>query len=193
MAGGIVKTVADLCTQADTDLPDNTQGLISPSDVRDMIKNVVASLASPIGGLHITTVLATTIAATSTFVKAAGTTVAFSGNNQFDMPTNNRLQYTGPLTNRVFTIIASISVTVAFDNQLMFVMLVKNGNVSDVESVATIQEIKHEKGIDVGSHTVSGHFTLSPDDFIELFISNETATNNITVQRMNMTIDGKLT
>ncbi len=191
MAGGTIKTVADLCTQADTDLPDNTQGLISPADVRNLVKDIVASTESPIGGMHIITPAVTTIAIVSTFVKAAGTTAAFTGNKQFAMPTNNRLQYTGPLSNRVFTFVMSISATVAFDNQLLFLMLAKNGSSTDAESIATIQEVKHEKGIDVGSHTVAGHITLSSNDFVELFISNETGLNDITIERMNMTIDGK--
>jgi len=191
MAGGTIKTVTALCTEADTNLPDNTQGSISPADVRNMIKNIIASTESPIGGLHITTPAVTTIATVSTFVKAAGTTVAFAGNKQFTMPTNNRLQYTGPLSNRVFIFTMSISATVAFDNQLLFLILAKNGITTGTESIATIQEVKHEKGIDVGSHTVTGHITLSSNDFVELFVSNETGLNDITIERMNMTIDGK--
>ena len=193
MANGIIKTVADLCTQVDTDLPDNAGGLISPADVRNAIKNLIASAASHIGGLHISTVIETGIASAGTFVKAAGTTLAFSGNNQFSMPTSNRLQYTGNLSNRVFVINASLSITAAMNNQLIHLMLVKNGNVADAESITTIQEITHGIGAEIDSHTLTGHFTLSPNDFIELFVSNESGTANITVKRLNVTIDGKFT
>jgi len=193
MANGVIKTAAALCTQADTDLVNNTQGSISPADIRNMVKDLIASAGSPTGGLHISTKAVTTIAAANTFTKAAGTTVAFSGNNQFSMPTDNRLQYTGALSNRVFVISASVSVTTALDNQLLHLILAKNGDPTDAESVATIQEIKHEKAIDVGNHTLTGHFTLSPNDFIELFVSNETGTANITAERLNMTMVGKFT
>lgn len=193
MAGGTIKTVADLCTQADTDLSDNTQGLISPADVRNMAKDMITSGASPIGGMHISVSVETIIAAQNTFTKAAGTTVAFSGNNQFSMPTDNRLQYIGLLANRVFVIQASLSVTAAANNQLIHFILVKNGIASNAESVATIQEVTHGVGAEVGSHTLTGHFILSPNDFIELFVSNETGLANITIKRLNMTIDGKFT
>lgn len=190
MANGVVKTSVDLCTEADTNLSDNTQGLISPQDVREIVKNIIASGQSPFGGFHLSSSVETIIATISTFVKVAGTTIVTPNIVQFSMPTDNRLQYIGSLSNRTFVLGVSLSATAASNNQLLHLIIAKNGDPTDPESITTIMERTHGVGAEAGSITLIGHMTLSPNDFVELFISNETGTANVTVKRINFTIVG---
>jgi len=190
MAAGIIKTSEDLCIEADTNIPDNTQGLVSPEDVRELNKNIIASGQTPFGGFHLSAEVETVIATISTFVKAAGTTVVTPNSVQFTMPSDNRLQYIGLLDNRTFVIGISISMIAASNNQLINFIIAKNGSVVDTESLTTIQERTHGTGSEISSISVIGHMTLSEDDFIELFISNESGTANVTIKRINFTVVG---
>ncbi len=190
MSAGTIKTTEDLCIEADTNLPDNTQGLISPEDVRELNKNIIASGETPFGGFHLSSSVETVIASPNTFVKAAGTTTVTPNSKQFTMPTDNRLQYIGTLNNRTFVLGVSITMTAASNNQLIHFIVAKNGSVVDAESITTIQERTHVTGAQAASTSIIGHMTLSQNDFVELFISNESGMANVTIKRINFTIVG---
>jgi len=192
MAEGTRKTIAALDAQANADIPDNTTALVSPADVRDMIKDFIASVESPIGGMHINAgdETETTISTISVFVKAAGTTTAFVKNNLFNMPTSNRLTYIGTI-NVIVVVSCSISLTTPTNNQIFSIMVAKNGDATSSVSLDTVQSLKHGTGVDIGTHTVTGHFELAPNDFLEFFVANDTSTANVTIEHLNMTVDGK--
>lgn len=194
MAEGTRKDVDDLDAQANADIPDNTTALVSPADVRNMIKDFISSVESPIGGMHIDAgdEAETTIATMSVFVKVAGVTTAFTENNLFSMPTSNRLTYLGTI-DAIVMVAISITLTAATNNQVFSLRITKNGDPSEATTVATTQQVKHGTGTDVGTHTITGHFELAPNDFLELFIANDTSTGNVTIEHMNATVEGMFT
>jgi hypothetical protein len=132
--------------------------------------------------LYITTPAETTLAA-STPTKAAGTTAlettpAAAG---FTMPSNNRLTYGGTETKK-FLIIATFSASSASANQLLGFHLAENGTVNAKTTVERhIQSTGEQK-----PGGIQGLFEMATNDYVEFFISNETAANNATVENLTL-------
>lgn len=125
---------------------------------------------------------ATTIASTSTPVKVAGTwTVDLSGS--FTGTTGGKLTYTGSST-QICRVVASLTLDPASgSNQNIAVYLAKNGS--------TIAGSKQESFISHGSHMnmcLSWQLSLTANDYIEVFVQNSTAVNNITVSSAVLSI-----
>jgi len=133
------------------------------------------------GSLFISTSAETVINTVNVPVKASGTTTA-ENLNRVTMPTNNRLRYRGNRTRR-FTVRASISLTSPINNQIVSIYIAKNGSIIN----STQQQLKLEAG-DVSSISVSGITRLSRNDFIEVWVENNTSSNNFTLLRMNMSL-----
>jgi hypothetical protein len=175
------RTVAELLVL----LADNTTGAISEQDIRDML----VSLADSYGGLHISAAVETSIAATSmdgsNAVKILGTTVISTANRGMDMPANNRLRYTGAPT-RFFELNAVLSVISASSNKVFGFYLAKNGTV-DTGSLITR---KQGTSTDVGALALNYHVRLTTNDYVEVFIENQTDNTNMTVNQMVISARG---
>ena len=155
-------------------LADNATGDISPQDIRDML----VSLTQPYGSFSTATASATTIAVAGTYYKMAGTTQV--GNvRQMSMPSNGRLQYDG-VSPRHFHIAVSVSMTTSNVNNIVGLKIAKNGTVLD----DTIVRRFVSTGTDVGSTAVHGDVALSNGDYLELFVTNETDTDSVTVEEV---------
>jgi hypothetical protein len=158
------------------------EGAITPADMRDFIESMVM----PYGSLSMTTPAATTIAVAGTYYKANGTTtISTSVEEIANGSVNNRLVYTGT-PDRHFNINASISMTTASNSQIVGMKLAKNGVVLDETQVRR----KVGTGSDLGAAGVMGCVTLSTDDFIELFVTNETSTTTVTIETLNLSVSG---
>lgn len=157
-------------------LADNNAGDISPQDVRDFL----FSMKRPMGSYYITSASQTSISSQSTPVKAAGTT-ALSDNTVaylFDMPANNRLRYTG--TPDIHAHIAiSTSMTTASNQKLVELSVYKNGTTQLAHSI--VRRFV-STGADVGSTALHADVMLSTNDYIELWVANETDDTNLTIQ-----------
>lgn len=126
---------------------------------------------------------ATVIASTATPVLVAGTwTVDLSTNAT--CTTAGRITYTGTTT-QVLTINAALSLEpVTGSNQNLQVYLYKNGS--------AIAGSRIESKITHGQHVAVPlvyQISMTTNDFIEIYVQNSTATNNITVSRAVLSIN----
>lgn len=152
--------------------PNNTSGDISEQDLRDYVDSV----KPPFGSLSIDTPAATTIVTPGTFVKAAGSTIA-GGSYLMTPDTSGRITYNGA-SDRHFHIVASVSMTCAANNQTAALRIAKNG----VTIAASQLRRQIATGADIGSTALHADTTLSTDDYLELYLTNQTSTGTITVQ-----------
>lgn len=125
---------------------------------------------------------ATTIGATGTPVKISGTTTSQSITQKFTN-TNNRATYNGGIV-RAFKVTSVISALSGNNNQIGL-YIAKNGTVlEETEIYATTSGSGRAESI-----KVQGILQLATNDYIELFVENNTATNDITVQDLSTIIE----
>jgi len=125
---------------------------------------------------------ATTISAINTPVKAAGTTTEVATSQRFTV-TDNRAQYVGSIM-RDFKITASVSLT-SGNNNAIGVYIAKNGTeINESETYVTTSSAGRIENCICQVIT-----TLADTDYIELFVENATATNNITVTDINLIVE----
>jgi len=126
---------------------------------------------------------ATTISTASTFVKIAGATTTGSYVEKFDVTTtDNKAVYTGSLTG--FYKVHVISACTAGNNQELEIAIYKNGS---------ILTPSRSKGTTTGSGKAESLscqdiVEMATNDYIEIFITNNTATTNVTVEDLNITV-----
>lgn len=126
---------------------------------------------------------ATTISGTGTFVKVAGVTTPVSGLTQrFDLTTDNRALYDGA-SSAAFRLVAFASMT-SGNNQTLRIRVAVNGTTL-AQSTSSCQTSGSGAASNIGTQTIS---SLAPGDYIEIFVANDTAANNITVTDLNVTI-----
>jgi hypothetical protein len=123
------------------------------------------------------------IATQGVFEKIEGTTTPSSVNQKFSH-TNNRLTYTGGLT-KEFVITASVSANSVVTNAAnITVRIAKNGTtLADSESQATTSQSGRNENF--FSQTI---VSLAPNDFIEMFIANNTNANNLLATELNLIV-----
>lgn len=121
----------------------------------------------------------TTITSQGVAVKIEGASTANIINQKFSH-TDNRLTYTGGLT-RNFQVSATASYT-SGNNQIIGLYVAKNGAViPDSEMYATTSGNGKAEAIHV--QTI---FEMDENDYIELWIENDSGTQNITVEFLNL-------
>lgn len=122
---------------------------------------------------------ATTIGATGTPVKVAGTTVGGSLVQKFTH-TSNRLTYTGAVT-RDFKVTVTLSATAGNGNQVG-IYVAKNGTVIDESEtyITTNASGRLENG------SVQTLVELAQNDYIEIWVENNTSVTNVTVEDLNV-------
>jgi len=124
----------------------------------------------------------TVIAATNTPVKVLGTTTSSAITQKFTN-TDNRATYVGSLT-KVFKVSATLSIESGNNNQIG-IYVSKNGTVlSDSEVYGTTSGAGRSENIKV--HTL---VELLTNDYIEIWVENATAVNDILVTELNTIID----
>lgn len=116
-------------------------------------------------------------------VKVAGTTVLRDITQKFTMPANNRLTY-GGATLRDFR--ASVVATFTSGaNDKIGIYVAKNGTVlAESEIYATANASGRAENI--MCQTIA---QMAQNDYFEIFVENDAATNNITVSDMNVIIE----
>ena len=126
---------------------------------------------------------ATVISATGAPVKVAGTTTETTISQRFTVSTTNRATYDGAIT-RDFKVTAVCSFTSGNNNQVD-VYVAKNGSVlNESETYVTTNAAgRLENG------TVQVLTELQDTDYIEIWVENNTAVTNITVEDLNVIIE----
>ena len=123
----------------------------------------------------------TTITVSGTAVKVAGTTTEGSVTQRFTH-TNNKLVFDGAIT-RNFLITATASLSSGNNNEIALTVS-KNGTlVSSSEVTATTNA-----GGRVESVAIQDIIELEEDDYIEMWVANDTGTSNVTVEYLNVII-----
>lgn len=136
------------------------------------------------GNLYISSTATTVISTVNTPVKVLGTT---TGVNLFRVtsPANNRLTYGGTKTRR-FQVISSSTAqfTSAVSNKFFTFYIAKNGTVLPESK----QKVKLINNTDQTSVTLSCTVSLAANDYIELWVENNTDGTDIIVQSLNLAI-----
>ena len=126
---------------------------------------------------------ATVIAATGTPVKVAGTTTEISVSQRFTVTTTNRATYAGAIP-RDFkaTVICSLA---AGNNQQVGIYVALNGSpLTESETYVTTNA-----GGRLENGTCQVVTSLSDSDYIEVFVENNTAIANITVEDLHIIVE----
>lgn len=165
---------------------DNITRAISEQDLRDFL----VSVRPPHGTMYMTTPAETVITGAGTWTKAAGTSTLLLGTN-YSMPANNRLQYDG-VPDRHTHVAVTIAFTVTTGSQELQFRIVKNGQTTDNDAVASTVATKLG-GSDVASTALHYDVTMSTGDYLELYVNNATSAANMTVQYMYFFALGVLT
>jgi hypothetical protein len=121
---------------------------------------------------------ATVIASTSTPDKVGGTWTTYIASS-FTATTGGRLTYTGTETQVVRIDCALTLSPVSGANQHISAYIAKNGSVV----TASRQQSHISNGTDMNM-SVCWQSSLATNDYIEVFVQNGTAVNNITVSRI---------
>lgn len=156
-------------------------GAITEQDMRDLI----VSLQHSHGSMHISSAAATTIAGASTPTKAAGTTTLLTGAKDFTMPSDNRLVY-GGTPDRMFLVNCAAAIQCATAAQQVQLGIADGGTIIAASEVETELEAANT----LYAISTCCMVELSNGDYLEAFVANETAGNNLTVTYMNMSVLG---
>ena len=125
---------------------------------------------------------ATTITTVGTAVKVAGTTTPASFNQKFDH-SNNRATYVGSRT-RFFKVTATLSVESGNNNEIGIYIAKNDTLLTESEIyITTNAGGRAENGM------VQTIVELAQDDYVEIFVQNDTSTTDVIVSELNVIID----
>lgn len=134
------------------------------------------------GNIYVTSSALTSIITKDVPVKIAGTTTALSL-FRVTMPANNKLTYTGFKTKR-FQAICSVTSTAVSSNTNFSFHIYKNG----VKLPESTQSMKLGSGVSAGSLTLSCTVSLTTNDYIEVWVENNTDNSDLTADNLNLSI-----
>jgi len=152
---------------------------ISAQDIRDFVDSVTPDYA----GLNFITPAVTTIDTAGAYVKAAGgTALTGSSATMGDGSTDNRIVYTGAAM-RHFHIVLQASVTLASgNNQNVGIQMYKFDSSAGIGTLLSHSEavttIPGQNIVQITSHADT---MLDTNDYLEMYIGNNTAANDIQV------------
>lgn len=174
----MVDTVRSKTALLTTLFQDGQTAGITANDLRDMI----VSLAPAWGGFHVSTPAATTIGAGGTYVKMAGTTTASAATADIGTgSTNNRLVYTGAAPRHFIVTAAATLVPASGTNQDLGMQLyVYDDSATAGALVAQSKVNAFDAGTNGVGISLTANVTLDTDDYIELWVTNETGAVNVT-------------
>jgi len=164
-------------------LPDNTTGLISPEDIRD----VVVSLFPSRGQLDLTATAATTFALTDTWYKLAGTTAldATLGQDGFSQVANNELRATKAV-NQVLLVTANVELLCASNNKTFGLTFAKNGTaITGIHVSALLANSNKGYGF-----SITALLPTAANDTISVYVRNETDTTSVTATSLTLSAVG---
>jgi hypothetical protein len=134
------------------------------------------------GNIYVTTPVTTTFSASNTPTKALGTTTA-AELFRMSSPANNRLTYSGAKTRR-FDVMCSLSLVASASNKYYSFYIYKNG----VLLPESKQMLKLGSNVDKGSVTLSCTALLAPNDYLEVWVENDSDNSSITIETLNLSV-----
>ena len=150
------------------------------------MRDLLISMQAEHGGIYVSTPASTSIAVAGTAVKAAGTTTLFGASaNKWDMSTNNRLRYIGtPTRSCAINASVSLSLNTAVADKLLSAQLFVDGVLvpgainTGFAGATTVKEV---------NINVNAIISLATNSYVEVWVTNEDSTDNITMQKLTMT------
>lgn len=136
------------------------------------------------GNLYISSTANTVIASSNTPVKILGTTTSVNL-FRFTSPTNNRLTYTGIKTRRSMVMCSLTSTLLGSSGNKYFSFYIAKNGVVLPESK---QKVKLLSNTDQTPISISCLVLLAPNDYIEVWVENNTDDTDMFVQTLNMSI-----
>jgi len=169
-----------------SDIDDNTSGDTKNENIRNVVETLRPRFAEiSLSGAPVST----DIVSVGVFTKLSGTTVLTADPvpYQFTMPASNRLTYGGQ-AKCLASIRANVSLLLDSGiNQEVAVRVAKNGVVvaesdaAEVLSGTTNIEHLHADAL----------LSLVPTDYVEIWVANNTGSNDLTAQRLHMIVETK--
>lgn len=165
-----------------------TEG-ISAQDMRDLIE----SISSVSGSCYVSTPAETTISTINTYVKAAGTTTFNTGVSHRcdDNSVSNRIRYTGVAEIHA-QISANLCLTAATNNQTIKFQIYKYdaSEASGALVSSSTVSIRVSTSTDIVHVSMVTDLHLDTNDYIEVWVANASGTANVTVENMNLSVNG---
>ena len=115
---------------------------------------------------------ATTIASTATAVKAAGTFVVGDVSSNFTAVTSGRITHTGPQSRHVINALVTLDAA-SGSNHLLSIFIAVNGVIASTKMTDTVS---HNSPRALATFI---NIVLDTDDYVEIFVRNESATTNV--------------
>jgi hypothetical protein len=167
------------------------KGSVNPLKIRDLIDSVKL----PYMGVYISTPAETSIAVAGTAVKLTGTTtVTHQSADMDDNSVSNRIRYTG-IPTRHFHVVAQATMSLASGTNQNIGIQVYHWD----DSAGTGALLAHSEaratiaGIAEFQITSHADAMLDTNDYIEIWVANETSTNNVTGELGYMFAMGMMT
>lgn len=134
------------------------------------------------GNIYLTASAVTNFASANVATKVQGTTASASL-FRVTSTANNRMTYTGGKTRRA-QIIGSLSLSSAAPNKIITFYVAKNGVIMPESK----QTLRMETNSDKGSLTLSCTLPLSTNDYIEVWVENNTDNTAVTIESFNFSM-----
>lgn len=163
-------------------LANNVAGAISPQDLRDFLVSTIRTR----GAFSRLVAAATIIGTPGTYVQVNGTTIAGTLTDMTS-PVDGRLTYVG-IPDRHFFVTAMVSFTAVGSNKVIGFKIAKNGVVLDKSVVRTAVTT----GSDLRAVALQVDLDLVTGDYVELWVTNETTTTDVTIVECHVHADGMM-
>jgi hypothetical protein len=165
-------------------LADNTTNDITAQDLRDCL----VSAAPNAGQLYVTSSAATTVGSSGVYYEAAGTWALGSAARNFTRQADNRLRYDGAPT-QLALVVAHFTLECGSSSQSCRVAITKNGS---VVAGGDQKVYLGTTGSAPGQGCVVALTTVATNDYLGLWVRNDTAANNLTLAFANLVVLGLL-
>lgn len=154
---------------------DNTSGAITPQMLRDFLESSNPSH----GGLHYTDPgVPTTITQQSTFVPIANTGDQLQNPHRFDQPSSGRLRYIGRVAAYARILFTGSMSCPSGANQIARLAIAINGQVQ----VPSFTRTKLANANDSQAIALSFETILNPNDYLEVWVANDSSASNLTIE-----------
>lgn len=163
---------------------------ISAQDIRDL----VVSLQPAHADCYVTTPAASVVTVAGTYVKGAGTTTFHDDSLGFDAGgESNRLRYTGMIECHA-CIRGSVSLTCNQNNRIIGLKIYHYDASAGTGSVLAKGNIRQAigTGSDVISMPIDSDVHLDTNDYIEIWVTDETGASSVTLNQMYLSATGVL-
>jgi len=142
---------------------------------------MVDSVRPPYMGVYITTPAETSIAVAGTYVKMAGTTTITNNSSNMDANSvSNRIRYIGSIARHMHVVAQTTMALAAGNNQNVGIKVYHYDDSAGTGSLLEHSEARATiAGIAEFQITTHADLMMDTNDYIEIWVANESGTNNV--------------